>query len=155
MGRTLPHPHGYLEWNVMLDPHAIVCLLNSGLPIAIYPCATDKDPFAYGRHNTFWKLNNLEFIRHMTPGLRRYLCFAFGRTIKMDFLRAMDEDEPAELLLRVCSMEHKVFRQCISIMFIYRALRSCCAMLSLRRCWISHLEMKRFDRCLIELSPSL
>lgn len=74
----------------MLDPHAIVCLLRSGLPMAIYPCATHRGPFDYGRHNTFWKLNNLEFIRHMTPVLRRYLCFAFGRTIRMDFLRAMD-----------------------------------------------------------------
>ena len=28
----------FLEWNVLLDPHAIVCLLRSDLPIAIYPC---------------------------------------------------------------------------------------------------------------------
>jgi pyrimidine-specific ribonucleoside hydrolase len=107
------YPYGYLEWNVMLDPHAIVCLLSSGLPIAIYPCATHRGPFDYGRHNTFWKLTNLEFIRHMNPGLRRYLCFAFGRTIRMDFLRAMDEDEPAELLQRVCAMEHKVWETAV------------------------------------------
>ena len=29
----------YLEWNVGLDPNAIVCLLRSDLPVAIYPCA--------------------------------------------------------------------------------------------------------------------
>lgn len=107
------YPHGYLEWNVMLDPHAVVCLLGSGLPMAIYPCATDRGPFDYGRHNTFWKLNNLEFLRDMNPGLRRYLCFAFGRTVRMDFLRAMDEDEPAELLQRVCAMEHKVWETAV------------------------------------------
>lgn len=107
------YPYGYLEWNVMLDPSAIVCLLRSGLPTAIYPCATQKGPFGYGPHNTFWKLNNLAFLRHMTPGLRRYLCFAFGRTVRMDFLRAMDEDEPAELLERVCAMEHRVWESAI------------------------------------------
>lgn len=107
------HPYGYLEWNVMLDPHAIVSLLRSGLPVAIYPCATDKGPFAYGRHNSFWKLKNLAFIRRMDPGLRRYLCFAFGRTSRMDYLRAMDEDEPRELLQRVCEMEHNIWETAI------------------------------------------
>ena len=53
---------GYLEWNVVLDPQALVRLLRSDLPIAIYPCATKEGPFAYGPHNCFWKLNNLQFI---------------------------------------------------------------------------------------------
>ena len=37
----------YLEWNVSLDRHAIVRLLRSELPIAIYPCATKDGCFAY------------------------------------------------------------------------------------------------------------
>ena len=95
-----------VEWNVLLDPQAIVCLLRSDLPIAIYPCATRdvfKDgkrvnigAFEYGPHNTFWKLPNLKFIAQMEPRLRRYLTFAFGRVNRVDFLRAMEEDPPAD-----------------------------------------------------------
>ncbi len=124
------HPSGYLEWNVMLDPQSIVCLLRSDLPVALYPCATEHGPFDYGRHNTFWKLENLDFIRRMHPGLRRYLCFAFGRTSRLDFLRAMDEDEPAELLQRVCAMQHNVWEtavwaQVANRRIVRRADRTC------------------------------
>jgi pyrimidine-specific ribonucleoside hydrolase len=85
----------FLEWNVELDPHALVCLLRSDLPIAIYPCATKDGPFAYGPNNTFWKLENLDFIGKMEPKLRRYMSYALARTNRVDFLRAMDEDDAA------------------------------------------------------------
>ncbi len=81
----------FLEWNVLLDPKAIVCLLRSDLPIAIYPCATDKGPFEYGPNNTYWKLANLKFVQDMNPRLRNYLSFAFERSARVDFLAAMDE----------------------------------------------------------------
>lgn len=103
----------FLEWNVMLDPHAVVCLLRSGLPVAIYPCATAKGPFDYGRHNTFWRLENLEFIRDMHPQLRRYLVYAFRRTCRNDFLRAMDEDPPADQMDAVCAWKHNVWETAI------------------------------------------
>ena len=65
-------PTGYLEWNVMLDVAAFVRLLRSDLPLALYPCATDKGPFDVGPNNTFWKLLDLGFLRDLSPGLRRY-----------------------------------------------------------------------------------
>jgi len=94
----------FLEWNVALDRKAIVCLLRSDLPIALFPDASafNQDPaqgplgngFSYDSHNTFWKLLDLHFFEGMEPRLRRYLDFAFGRVDRMDFLRAMDEDFP-------------------------------------------------------------
>lgn len=94
----------FLEWNVALDRHAIVRLLRSDLPIALFPDASayNQDPaqaamgnaFSYDSHNTFWKLPDLHFFKGMEPRLRRYLDFAFGRVTRMDFLRAMDEDFP-------------------------------------------------------------
>jgi pyrimidine-specific ribonucleoside hydrolase len=94
----------FLEWNVALDRHAVVCLLRSDLPIAIFPDASahNQDPqqrpmgnaFSYDPHNTYWSIPNLHFIKGMHPRLRRYLDFAFGRVTRMDFLRAMDEDFP-------------------------------------------------------------
>lgn len=91
----------YLEWNVNLDPHAFVCLLRSDLPIALYPCATAEGPFGYHANNSFWQLPDLRFIEGMHPALRRYLGYGFGRVVRPDFLRAMEEDLPDELMEQV------------------------------------------------------
>jgi hypothetical protein len=92
----------FLEWNVALDTNAIVCLLRSDLPVAIYPCAAANQdsigcgsknyPFSYDSYNTFYKLSNLSFIENMNPKLRRYLKYAYGRVQRNDFLRCMDSD---------------------------------------------------------------
>jgi hypothetical protein len=92
----------YLEWNVALDTNAVVRLLKSDLPIAIYPCAAaNKDsigygsknyPFSYDSHNTYYKLPDLSFIENMDLRLRRYMKYALGRVQRNDFLRCMDSD---------------------------------------------------------------
>jgi hypothetical protein len=102
-GSSPPAAH-YIEWNVALDPLAIVCLLRSDLPIAIYPDAANNagdqgygvfNPgFSYDEHNTFYKLPNLRFMREMDAPLRRYLEYAFSRSSRVDFLRAMEVDGP-------------------------------------------------------------
>ncbi|MCS7238696.1 MAG: hypothetical protein NZ899_10570 [Thermoguttaceae bacterium] len=103
-GGSSPPVPGYLEWNVALDPLAIVCLLRSSLPIALYPCAANNagsqgygvysPAFSYDSHNTFWKLPNLQFIEELAPPLRRYLEYALTRSPRVDFLRAVDVDGP-------------------------------------------------------------
>ncbi len=113
---------GYLEWNVVLDPHALVRLLRSDLPIAIYPCATKEGPFAYGPHNSFWKLNDLRFIDHMQPQLRAYLAFAFSQSNRMDFLQAMEEDPPAALLSAIGKRTHNVWETAVWIEIARRRL---------------------------------
>jgi len=87
----------FIEWNVGLDPNAIVCLLRSDLPIAVYPCATKDGPFGYGPNNSFWRLPNLQFVKDMSPKLRRYLVYALDQSKRVDFLRALDEDPPADV----------------------------------------------------------
>jgi hypothetical protein len=99
----------FLEWNVMLDPHAFVCLLRSDLPVAIYPCATKEGPFAYGPHNCFWKLPDLKFIARMDPKLQAYLAFAFTRSTRMDFLRAVEEAPSAQVLNGFIGRAHNVW----------------------------------------------
>jgi hypothetical protein len=37
----------------------------------------------------------LDFIGRMEPRLRRYMGYALARSVRADFLRAMDEDDPA------------------------------------------------------------
>jgi hypothetical protein len=84
------------EWNVALDVHAFRRLLQSDLPVALYPCATQDGAFALGPNNTYWQLPNLAFIGQMHPQLRRYLDFAFGKSLRHDFLRAMEVNGPID-----------------------------------------------------------
>jgi len=103
----------FLEWNVMLDQHAFVCLLRSDLPVAIYPCATKAGPFAYGPHNGFWRLPDLKFVARMDPRLQAYLAFAFTRSTRMDFLRAVEQAPPAEVLNTFIGRAHNVWETCV------------------------------------------
>jgi hypothetical protein len=112
----------FQEWNIALEPHAIVCLLRSPLPIAIYPCATKAGPFAYGPNNCFWKLPDLRFIEKMNPRLRSYLAYAFERSKRLDFLRAVDEDPPANVLESMYRKAHNVWETCVWIRVANRRL---------------------------------
>lgn len=115
----------YLEWNVALDTTAVVCLLRSELPIAIYPCAAaNKDsvgygsknyPFSYDIHNTYYKLTNLSFIEKMDPKLQRYLKYAYGRVCRTDFLRCMDSDSIFTVKKDIFSTESYVWETAIWI----------------------------------------
>ena len=103
-GGSSPPAPNYIEWNVALDPLAIVCLLRSDLPIALYPDAANNagdkgygvfsPAFSYDEHNTYYKLPDLRFILQMDAPLRRYLEYAFSRSSRVDFLRALEVDGP-------------------------------------------------------------
>ncbi len=109
-GATSPD---FPEWNILLDPLAIVCLLRSDLPIAIYPCGTKDGACGYDPHNTFWELPDLRFIAHMNPMLRRYLGFAIARVARMDFLRALDQELSDEEMERTYARRHNVWETAI------------------------------------------
>lgn len=100
---------GYLEWNVMLDPHAFVCLLRSSLPISLYPCAGPGGPFELDAHNTFWRLPSLGFIRRMQKPLRNYLEFVFDRSPRKDFLACLSKEYPGPVLDDLQGHGHNVW----------------------------------------------
>ncbi|MGE4563916.1 MAG: hypothetical protein AB7F32_03520 [Victivallaceae bacterium] len=108
-----PGSPGYLEWNVTLDPHAFVALLRSGLPLALYPCASDRGPFALDKFNTFYHLPDLGFVGRMRKELASYLCYAFGRKNRVDFLRAVTENPPPAELAGLARQPHKVWESAI------------------------------------------
>jgi hypothetical protein len=114
-----------VEWNVALDPHAFVAVLRSGLPIALYPCgAGNKDggfaAFSYDSNNGFWKLTNLNFVAEMDPPIRRYLEFAFSRSTRNDFLRAMDADTPFDA--NHWNHAHNAWETCVWVCMTDRVL---------------------------------
>ncbi len=106
-------PRGYLEWNVRLDPHAFVRVLRSTLPVAIYPCATEKSPVDLGPYNCYWRLPNLGMIREVTPALQRYLAFAFERTVRVDFLAAIEDDLAEGVIDRIAGAPHNVWETAV------------------------------------------
>jgi hypothetical protein len=99
----------FLEWNVMLDPHAMVCLLRSDLPIAIYPCATAKGATDLGVNNSYWLLPDLQFVRRLHPSLQRYLAFVYERSTRPDFLVALEEEPGLEVIDRICQRPQHVW----------------------------------------------
>ncbi len=80
----------FREWNIELDTLAAYRLLTSDLPINIYPCATDKGPFDKGQNNTFWAMDNLNFISNMDVKLQKYLQFSFLQKNRTDFLNYIE-----------------------------------------------------------------
>ena len=124
-GGSSPPVPGYLEWNVALDPRAIVRLLRSDLPIALYPCAANNPrskghnvlspAFSYDSHNTFYKLPDLRFISRMDSPLRRYLEFAIARSARADFLRAMETDDGATFDVKLLDGGHNVWETALWI----------------------------------------
>jgi hypothetical protein len=92
-----PGSPGFLEWNVALDPHAFVRVLRSGLPMSLYPCAADGGPFALGRHNTYFDAGDMAWILGLDPRIRNYLGYAFTKSTRIDFLRALDGPCPPEV----------------------------------------------------------
>lgn len=49
----------------------------------------------------------------MDPALRRYLTFAFGRTARADFLRALDQYPPAGSEVLFASLPHNVWETAV------------------------------------------
>ena len=88
------YPAGYVEWNVQLDVHAFVRVIRSPLRLAVYPCATEKSPFALGAYNCYWAMEDLNWVREMAAPLQRYIEFAFCKSSRVDFLNVLDETEP-------------------------------------------------------------
>lgn len=99
----------YLEWNIYLDPLAARRVVGSGLPLSLYPCADAIDCFSLDPRNTVWWLEDLAWIETLHPAIRRYLHYGLGGSTRIDFLRALDEDAPADVVARVSARRHAVW----------------------------------------------
>lgn len=86
----------FREWNIELDTLAAGRLLASDLRIDLYPCATAGGAFDKGPNNTFWSLDELDFVLEMEPMLRNYIVFAFLRKNRTDYLDYLEQPLPPE-----------------------------------------------------------
>lgn len=79
------------EWNVALDPDAFVRVLESELPVALYPCAGIDGATVKDTNTTFGSLSDLDFVQDMNPRLQQYLDYVFLQKQLPDWLRSMDD----------------------------------------------------------------
>jgi hypothetical protein len=101
------------EWNVALDPWAFIRLLQSDLPIAIYPCSTKDGAFSYGRNNTYWKFQDLSFFTHLDRRLRNYVIYALARMNRPDFLACLEGELPADAASGRITHPHHVWETAV------------------------------------------
>jgi len=97
-GTSNNHP-GFLEWNVALDTIAFVSVMESGLPVNIYPCAAGVvkkedeskfNAFVKDNNNTFYLLSSLNFVNSFPDRLKNYIQYALNREIKAGYLAILD-----------------------------------------------------------------
>lgn len=111
----------FLEWNVHLDPKAIVDLLRSPLPIAIYPCAA-QGPFDLGTTNTFWTLPDLKWFADYPPSMRAYVHFVLSRSPRTDILAAMGEPPDPSVFESEIAGPHNVWETAAWLQLSHRKL---------------------------------
>ncbi|MFC9690361.1 hypothetical protein ACFTSF_17575 [Kribbella sp. NPDC056951] len=95
----------HLSASTTVDPQAIIRVVDAGLPLSLYPHSADD---MYDSHNKHWTLPDLKWIEDMHPWLRRYLGYALGGSSRPDFLRALEEDAPADVMADIYHRTHSV-----------------------------------------------
>ena len=78
------------EWNVQLDPHAFVRVMNSGLPVDWVPCF-DGGLFKNAGRASFWRASHADLLRHASPRALRFFVYA---------LRKKEDPDPIAFLAR-------------------------------------------------------
>jgi hypothetical protein len=101
------------EWNVALDPWAFIRLLQSDLPIALYPCSTQDGAHAYGTNNTYWNFKDLNFFSRLDRRLRNYGIYALARMNRPDFLACLDGELPIEAASDRLTHPHHVWETAV------------------------------------------
>jgi hypothetical protein len=118
-GTSGNHPE-YLEWNVALDTLAFVNLMESGLPISLYPCASGRkveegkqlaNAFLKDSNNTYYQLKSLSFIDEMETGLRQYCYSIFKPFEGNNYLGYLEKKVPRDST--ILAKSHHVWESAI------------------------------------------
>jgi hypothetical protein len=79
--------NGGVEWNVGLDPHAYVRIMDSALPIYWMPC------FGADGYLTFWQFRQAEVLETAPLAIQNYVVYALSKTepSKREPVAALDD----------------------------------------------------------------
>jgi pyrimidine-specific ribonucleoside hydrolase len=73
-------------------------------------------------NNSYWLLPDLQFIRRLHPSLQRYLAYVYERSARPDFLVALEEDPPSEVIDRICQRSQHVWETALWAQVAHRRL---------------------------------
>lgn len=96
------------EWNVLLDPQAYVCLLQSGLPIYWCPCF-DGGLWQRGPYATFWKLTHRDVLETAPVGLQNWFIFALTKPQGVDPVAFLTAPQRGEVRAEVWAMPRNMW----------------------------------------------
>jgi hypothetical protein len=68
----------FVEYNVMIDPHAYVGLMRSGLPVYWVPCF-DGGIWQNKGHASFWQANHGDLLRAAPPEVVQFFIYALEK----------------------------------------------------------------------------
>jgi len=74
------------EWNVALDPSAYRHIFELPCPVYWMPCFDDLAKFEAQTHGTYWRFQQGEVLRHVSPLLQNYFLYAFSRNTDQRWL---------------------------------------------------------------------
>ena len=92
---------GTREWNVSLDPHAFIRIMNSGLPVWWVPCF-DGGNFKNRGKASFWTADQAELLRDAPDGVMNFFIYALlkkNHPDYVDYVKGVVDEEEKNLLL--------------------------------------------------------
>lgn len=112
------HAGGDREYNVDLDPHSYVRVLNSGLPLYLVPC------FGPDGYESYWRFTHKEALEETSPEIQRFVIYALTKTdpAQRDPIQALSEPVPEALRQEIWSQERNMW--CTGA-FLHAAGRAC------------------------------
>jgi len=96
------------EYNVNLDRHAYVCIMQSGLPIYWCPCfhGTIRDR---GVHGTYWKFNQWQVLDSAPAGLQNWFIFALAKPKGADPIAFLSAPQDPAVRAQVWKMSRNMW----------------------------------------------
>ena len=98
---------GY-EYNVNLDRHAYVCIMQSGLPIYWCPCFHGTI-WERGVHGTYWKFDQQSVLETAPEGLQNWFVFALTKPKDVDPIAFLSAPQDPAARTRVWKMSRNMW----------------------------------------------
>jgi len=83
------------EWNVSLDEHAFVRVMNSGLAVHWVPCF-DGGLFKNAGRASYWRASHARLLQHASPRALRFFVYALGKKEAPDAIAFLSHEVSAE-----------------------------------------------------------
>ncbi len=99
------HAGGDREYNVDLDPHSYVRVLNSGCPLYLVPC------FGPNGYESYWRFTHREVLDGASGGIQGFIVYALTQAdpAQRDPILALTEPVPEALRQEIWSQERNMW----------------------------------------------